>query len=150
MCDYRCRFVFVEQPLTCDLVFFFHATVPSTHRSSLLFFLFAMVSNHKGSRRPHDKQHHNTTTATTTGVHPKSALFLRHLYEWTLASSPVQELHSDAERRLRSWLRHERMTVAMALAESTHHSSRGQKNARAGVWEREMNYTATIRDPPTP
>ena len=43
------------------------------------------------------------------------------------------------------------MTVAMALAESSsHHSSRGQKTARAGVWGREMNYTATIRDPPTP
>ena len=42
------------------------------------------------------------------------------------------------------------MTVAMVLAESTHHSSRGQKTARAGVWGREMNYTATIRDPPTP
>ena len=31
------------------------------------------------------------------------------------------------ERRLRSWLRHERMTVAMALAEVTHHTApRGQ------------------------
>ena len=29
------------------------------------------------------------------------------------------------------------MTVAMALAENTHHSSRGQTNARAGVWGRE-------------
>ena len=53
------------------------------------------------------------------------------------------------ERRLRSMLRHERMTVAMALAESTHHSSRGQTIARAGVWGREMNCTATIRDRPT-
>ena len=36
------------------------------------------------------------------------------------------------ERRLRSWLRHERMTVAMALAEVTHHTApRGQKTARA-------------------
>ena len=42
------------------------------------------------------------------------------------------------------------MTVAMALAERTHHSSRGQKIARAGVWGHEQNYTATIRDPPTP
>ena len=40
--------------------------------------------------------------------------------------------------------------VAMALAESTHHSSRGQKTARAGVWGHELNFTATIRDPPTP
>ena len=37
------------------------------------------------------------------------------------------------ERCLRSMLRHERMSVAMALAESTHHSApRGQKMARAG------------------
>ena len=54
------------------------------------------------------------------------------------------------QRRLRSWLRHERMTVAMALAERTHHSSRGQTIARAGVWGHEQNFTATIRDPPTP
>ena len=44
----------------------------------------------------------------------------------------------------------ERMTVAMALAESTHHTSRGQKCARAGVWGHELNYTAKIRKPPTP
>ena len=42
------------------------------------------------------------------------------------------------------------MTVAMALAERTHHSSRGRTIARAGVWGHEHNFTATIRDPPTP
>ena len=42
------------------------------------------------------------------------------------------------------------MTVAMALAERTHHSSRGQTIARAGVWGHELNYTATIRDPSLP
>ena len=52
------------------------------------------------------------------------------------------------QRRLRSWLRHDRMTVAMALAKSTHHTSRGQKHARAGVWGHEQNYTAKIRKPP--
>ena len=36
------------------------------------------------------------------------------------------------ERRLCSHLRHERMAVAMALAESTHHSAQRQKTARAG------------------
>ena len=51
------------------------------------------------------------------------------------------------QRRLRSWLRHERMTVAMALAESTHHFSRGQTIARAGMWGHEFNFTATVRDP---
>ena len=55
------------------------------------------------------------------------------------------------QRRLRSWLKHERMTVAMALAEASHHSApRGQRTARAGVWGHELNYTATVRDPPTP
>ena len=47
-------------------------------------------------------------------------------------------------------LRHERMTVAMALAESTHHTSRGQKYARARVWGYEQNCTAKVRKPPTP
>ena len=36
------------------------------------------------------------------------------------------------ERRLRSFLCHERMAVARALAESTHHSAQRQKTARAG------------------
>ena len=47
-------------------------------------------------------------------------------------------------------LRHERMTVAMALAEFSHHSSRGQRMARAGVWGHEQNYTAKTWKPPTP
>ena len=55
------------------------------------------------------------------------------------------------QRRLRSWLKHERMTVAMALAEASHHTApRGQRTARAGVWGHELNYTATVRDLPTP
>ena len=36
------------------------------------------------------------------------------------------------QRRLRQFLRHERLSVAMALAESQHHTSRGQKMAWAG------------------
>ena len=48
------------------------------------------------------------------------------------------------ERRLRSMLRHERMSVAMALAEFTHHTSRGQKMARSGEGDLEMHYTATF------
>ena len=41
------------------------------------------------------------------------------------------------ERRLRSWLKHERMTVAMALAEASHHTApRGQRTARAREWVR--------------
>ena len=42
------------------------------------------------------------------------------------------------------------MTVAMTLAEMTHHSSRGQRMARAGVWGHELNFLAMIQDPPHP
>ena len=40
------------------------------------------------------------------------------------------------QRRLRSMLRHERQTVAMALAECQHYSAQRQKTARAGAWVR--------------
>ena len=52
------------------------------------------------------------------------------------------------QRRLCSWLRHEWMTVSMALAEKLHHSAQRPEMARAGVWGREMNFTAMIRDLP--
>ena len=54
------------------------------------------------------------------------------------------------ERRLRSMLRHERMTVAMALAEKLHHSSRGQRMARAGEEDLLLHYTAEFRTHPPP
>ena len=41
------------------------------------------------------------------------------------------------QRRLRSHLRHERLAVVVALAESTHHSAQRQKTARAGREERD-------------
>ena len=53
------------------------------------------------------------------------------------------DIAAGAARGRGAWLRHERMTVAMAPAERTHHSSRGQTINRAGVGRREMNYTAT-------
>ena len=52
------------------------------------------------------------------------------------------------QRRLRSWLRHERMTVAMALAEMKHHTApRGPKMARAGE-EGHEEYDAPRRQKP--
>ena len=57
------------------------------------------------------------------------------------------------ERRLRAYLRYARMSVAMALAESTHHSAQRPKKARAREEEREVHYTAAFRTtvpPPEP
>ena len=55
------------------------------------------------------------------------------------------------ERRLRAYLKYARMSVAMALAECSHHSApRGQRTARAREEDQEVHYTATVRttDPP--
>ena len=51
------------------------------------------------------------------------------------------------KRRLRSMLRQERQTVAVALAESQHHSAQRPKMARAGEWGSELHVlqTATFR-----
>ena len=52
------------------------------------------------------------------------------------------------ERHLRSWLRHERQSVAMALAEFKHHSSRGQRMARARGERDELTYAMCQMTPP--
>ena len=54
------------------------------------------------------------------------------------------------QRRLRSWWRHEQQSIAAALATSLHHSSRGQRKARAGEEESEVKYTAKFRTTPPP
>ena len=54
------------------------------------------------------------------------------------------------QRRLRSWLRHERMTVAMALAEKLHHSAQRPEMARAGEWGRERTLRRRSGTSPTP
>ena len=54
------------------------------------------------------------------------------------------------QRRLRSWWRHEQQSTAAALATYSHHSAQRLKTARAGEWVSEQNFTATIRNTPTP
>ena len=54
-------------------------------------------------------------------------------------------------RRLRAALRHERQSIAMALAEMSHHTApRGLRMARAGEEESETMYTAKFRATPPP
>ena len=53
------------------------------------------------------------------------------------------------ERRLRQFLRHERLSVAMALSEKKHHTSRGQRMDRAGRWVRDPLH-GQVPGAPTP
>ena len=51
------------------------------------------------------------------------------------------------QRRLRQWLRHERLSVAMALAENNHHTAlRRQTMARAGGGARDAQYGRVPED----
>ena len=54
----------------------------------------------------------------------------------------------ELERRLRQFLPHERLSVAKALAEFSHHTSRRHRVARAGGAEREENYEPSLQNPP--
>ena len=70
----------------------------------------------------------------------------------SLAGSPlVSAAQRRRQRRLRSWWRHEQQSIAAALATSQHHSAlRGQKKARAGEGDFELNFAAKIRRHPPP
>ena len=87
----------------------------------------------------------------------KSALsFVCRLYGMALAvdmmnvDSAPSAARRRRERRLRQFLRHERMTVAMVLSEKKHHTSRGQNKDRTTGEENVMNYTAKLRKTPPP
>ena len=72
-----------------------------------------------------------------------------------MAESSWQPMMSAAQRRrqrrLRSWWRHEQQSIAAALATSQHHPAlRGQKKARAGEGDFELNFAAKIRRHPPP
>ena len=54
------------------------------------------------------------------------------------------------QRRFRQFLRHERLSVAMALAEKLHHTSRGQRFARAGEEGHEEHDASRRQRPPPP
>ena len=54
------------------------------------------------------------------------------------------------QRHFRQFLRHERLSVAMALAEKLHHSSRGQRFSRAGEDGTRSTTRYDDRAPPQP
>ena len=85
----------------------------------------------------------------------REPLFARILHVIIASGQPLAACDSAAvrrrQRRLPSWLRHERTTIAVPMAEKLHHSAQRLETARVGEWGGEMNFTATIREPlPTP
>ena len=79
-------------------------------------------------------------------------LFLvRHLFSVRMdpGGQPTSAAQRRKGRRLRAALSHERQSIAMALAEFTHHSSRGLRMARAGRWVRDEVH-GRVPEAPTP
>ena len=93
-----------------------------------------------------------TTTTTTQASIPRRAHFF---CVCTFSMDPSEQPVTGAaqrrkQRRLRSWWRHDQQSIAPALATSLHHSSRGQRKARAGEEESETKYRAKFRTTPPP
>ena len=91
---------------------------------------------------------------TTTGSDRLATLCFSCVAHF-MAESGWQPMMSAAQRRrqrrLRSWWRHEQQSIAAALATSQRHLAlRGQKKARAGEGDFELNFTAKIRRHPPP
>ena len=99
-----------------------------------------------------------TTAATTTTTTFRGRLtqacplfFKRHLLrDGPQLAARRRSVQRRKGRRLRAAWRPEQQSTAQALATFTHHSSRGQRTAKAGEGDFELNYTATIRRTPTP
>ena len=64
------------------------------------------------------------------------------------SGQPTSAAQHRKGRRLRAALRHERQSIAMALAEFTHHSSRGQDGQGRGVGSRRVH--GRVPEAPTP
>ena len=124
-----------------------HNTQHTTHNTQ--------HTTHNTQHTTHNTQHttHNTQQQQQQGVFPKCA----HCFlcvtccemdpSWQPVTGAAQRRRG---RRLRAAWRHEQQSIAQALATFSHHSSRGQRTARAGEWGSELNYTAKIRRTPTP
>ena len=97
-----------------------------------------------------------TTTRTTTSHFPHECPFsLSRLVETASAVDVVMDVDSVSaarrrrERRLRQFLRCEHLSVAMALSEKKHHTSRGQSQDIARRWVRDALHGQVPGQPTT-
>ena len=120
-----------------------HCTLHTTHHTLHITHNTTHYTLH--TTTPHNTPHHHHQASP-----PKRSSFVAFCVK---PQRLMMDVERDAgggtgsarrrrERRLRSMLRHERMSVAMALAESAHHSAR----RRQGPGERhELYHTAAFR-----
>ena len=100
------------------------------------------------------KSHVRTTTTTQAVFAQEFPLSVCCLQENSFKLSVSMDVDSAPgaamrrrQRRLRQFLRHERLSVAMALAEKLHHTFRGQRFARAGEEGHEEHFAPRRQKP---
>ena len=99
----------------------------------------------------HNTQHTTTTTQVSTQASPflRSDLFCEDFMWAAEGAAHAGAAKRRRERRHRAYLKYARMSVAMALSEYKHHTSRGQRMDRAGEWERAVLH-GQVPEHPTP
>ena len=111
------------------------------------------MPQHSTTHHHTQQQHNNNNTRPFPPRVPISLCVLRHLARRPLAVDMMNGERASAgqrqrRRRLRAALRHERHSIAMALAEKLHRTSRGQRIPSARVEENEMNFAMGQMTPP--
>ena len=102
----------------------------------------------------HDDDHHQSSSAQTGRSCPRGEQLRAGHQRLAVIAGGDGDGEGAArrrrERRVRSWLRHERQSVAMALSDFKHHSSRGQRKDRTGEEGHRDKYEAPRRQKPPP
>ena len=146
------RFRNNQQPTTNN-----QHTITTTHNTEHTTHHTTTNNQYPTSNTQHTTHTTHNNTITTTQQQQKFrpvcdlCFALLSIRDFMLAS--VRDANATAaarrrQRRLRQFLLHGRLSVAMALVEMQHDTApRGQMTARAGE---ELNYTATVRTHPPP
>ena len=96
------------------------------------------------------RNNHNNTSFHSSVSFFCVVTFLSKDFMWAAEGAAlVGAAKRRRERRHRAYLKYVRMSVAMALSEYKHHTSRGQRMDRAGRWERAALH-GTFRSIPPP
>ena len=105
------------------------------------------------STRPKQQTNSKQTTNNKQQVYTQAFPFVRSdLFSVNFMWAAEGAAHAGAAkrrraRRHRAYLKKVRMSVAMALSEYKHHTSRGQRMDRAGWWERAAQHGHVLEHP---
>ena len=103
------------------------------HWSVLIGELCVRMDRHpRVARRSHHNHHHHQVQTRAFSPRERSHLFVLPVAMMS-GERDAGSARRRRDRRLRSWLRHERMTVAAELSAALHHSRDGERELYVGL-----------------